>query len=89
MWYWRGENGYEFYDALGFHPRTGEVLAAITRDIINDWLRSQNNATQCYIIQRDPRAPVIYRDHLPGIDPETGRECRLVTNGVVERLTGC
>ena len=42
--------------------------------------------TQCYIIQRGARAPVIYRDHLPGMDPETGRECRLVTTGLIERL---
>jgi hypothetical protein len=35
---------------------------------------------------RGARAPVIYRDNLPGMDPETGRECRLVTIGVVERL---
>jgi hypothetical protein len=51
-----------------------------------DQQHCKQNATQCYIIQRGARAPVIYRDHLPGIDPETGRECRLVTIGVVERL---
>ena len=86
VWYWRTESGYEFYDAPGFHPRTGGVLTSITRDVISDWLRSQNNLKQCYIIQRDAQPPVIYRDHLPGIDAETGRECRLVTIGLVERL---
>jgi hypothetical protein len=86
VWYWRTESGYEFYDAPGFHPRTGGVLTSITREIISDWLRSQNNLKQCYIIQRDAQPPVIYRDHLPGIDAETGRECRLVTIGLVERL---
>ena len=59
VWYWRAESGYEFYDAPGFHPRTGEVLTGITRDVINDWQQSQTNATQCYIIQRD-RAPRSY-----------------------------
>ena len=83
VWYWRTESGYEFYDAPGFHPRTGGVLTSITRDVISDWLRSQNNLKQCYIIQRDAQPPVIYRDHLPGIDAETGRECRLVTIGLV------
>src|SRR5436189_1118773 len=86
VWYWRAESGYEFYDAPGFHPGTGEALTAVTLDVITKWEQSQKNAKQCYIIQRDARAPVIYRDHLPGIDPETGRECRLVTIGVVERL---
>ena len=86
VWYWRAESGYEFYDAPGFHPRTGEALTGVTLDVITEWQQSQKNAKQCYIIQRDARAPVIYRDHLPGIDPETGRECRLVTIGLVERL---
>jgi hypothetical protein len=86
VWYWRAESGYEFYDAPGFHPRTGEALTGVTLDVITKWQQSQKNAKQCYIIQRDARAPVIYRDRLPGIDPETGRECRLVTIGVVERL---
>jgi hypothetical protein len=87
VWYWRTESGYEFYDAPGFHPRTGGVLTSITRDVISDWLRSQNNLKQCYVIQRDAQPPVIYRDHLPGIDAETGRECRLVTIGLVKRLS--
>jgi hypothetical protein len=86
VWYWRAESGYEFYDAPGFHPRTGGALTAVTLDVITEWQQSQKNATRCYIIQRDPRAPVIYRDHLPGMDPETGRECRLVTISLVERL---
>ena len=86
VWYWRAESGYEFYDAPGFHPRTGGALTAVTLDVITEWQQSQKNATRCYIIQRDPRAPVIYRDHLPGMDSETGRECRLVTTGLIERL---
>jgi TPR repeat protein len=86
VWYWRAESGYEFYDSPGFHPRTGQALTGVTLDVITEWQQSQKNAKQCYIIQRDSRAPVIYRDRLPGIDPETGRECRLVTIGVVERL---
>jgi hypothetical protein len=84
VWYWRAESGYEFYDAPGFHPGTGEALTAVTLDVIRKW--QQKNATQCYIIQRDAREPVIYRDQSPGMDPETGRECRLVTIDVRERL---
>jgi hypothetical protein len=73
VWYWRAESGYEFYDAPGFHPRTGEALTGVTLDVITKWQQSQKEAKQCYIIQRDSRAPVIYRDRHPGIDPETGR----------------
>jgi hypothetical protein len=86
VWYWRAESGYEFYDGPGFHPRTGEALTGVTLDVITKWQQSKQNVTQCYIIQRGARAPVIYRDHLPGMDPETGRECRLVTTGLIERL---
>jgi hypothetical protein len=86
VWYWRAESGYEFYDAPGFHPRTGEALTGVTLDVITKWQQSQKNATQCYIIQRDAREPVIYRDQPPGMDPETGRDCRLVTIDVRERL---
>jgi hypothetical protein len=86
VWYWRAESGYEFYDAPGFHPRTGQALTGVTLDVIAEWQQSKKNATRCYIIQRDPRAPVIYRDRLPGMDPETGRECRLVTASLIQRL---
>jgi hypothetical protein len=86
VWYWRAESGLEFYDAPGFHPRTGQALTGVTLDVVTEWQQSQKNAKQCYIIQRDSRAPVIYRDRPPGIDPETGRECRLVTTGLIERL---
>jgi hypothetical protein len=86
VWYWRAESGYEFYDGPGFHPRTGAALTGVTLDVITKWQQSKQNVTQCYIIQRGARAPVIYRDQLPGMDPETGRECRLVTTGLTERL---
>src|SRR5438477_12532300 len=45
VWYWRGESGYEFYDAPG-HPRSGEALTAVTLDVINMWQQSQKNAKQ-------------------------------------------
>jgi len=38
VWYWRSRDGrYEFYDAPGFHPQSGEKLALVTRDVIEDW----------------------------------------------------
>jgi hypothetical protein len=61
VWYWRAESGYEFYDAPGFHPRTGQALAGVTLDVITEWQQSKKNATRCYIIQRDPSARNIPR----------------------------
>ena len=38
VWYWRGENKlYEFYDAPGFQPRTGDKLLLISKDVISEW----------------------------------------------------
>jgi hypothetical protein len=38
VWYWRGQNGeYEFYDNQGFHPRTGEALKVVDKDVIAAW----------------------------------------------------
>jgi hypothetical protein len=34
-WYWRGPGGqYEFYDAPGFHPRTGDQLTVLTKELV-------------------------------------------------------
>jgi hypothetical protein len=38
VWYWRSADGkFEFYDAAGFHPRTGDKLLLVTRDIVSEW----------------------------------------------------
>ena len=46
-WYWRSENGdYEFYDNRGFHPRTGEPLLVITREVNAKWKQEMEEAKQ-------------------------------------------
>lgn len=38
VWYHRTASGeIELYDAKGFHPRSGESLAAVTRDVVDAW----------------------------------------------------
>jgi len=88
LWHRRTEGGgFEFYDSAGFHPRTGEPLVTVSREVIDAWqdFQSKNAAKRCYIITRDARTPVRYGDK-PGLDPETGRQCREMTPEVVERL---
>jgi hypothetical protein len=88
VWYsGDGESHYQFYDNPGFDPRTGEALAIVTRDVLNEWNQSRllQTSQSCYVITKDPNHPVQYRDK-PGIDPDTGRQCRLVTPELVERL---
>ena len=87
VWYSRNAAGeYQFFDNPGFDPRTGEVLAIITRDVLGDWSERRKRGDQsCYIITKDSNQPVQYRES-PGIDPDTGRQCRLVTPELLERL---
>jgi len=54
VWYWRGPNGeYEFYDNPGFHPRTGEPLAVITREAIAVWKQDIETAKRKEIERRE------------------------------------
>ena len=85
VWYLRSANGeFEFYDRSGFSPSTGDPLSIISRDVLAKWKEYLDNhpSTPCYIITKET---VIYNDH-PGIDPVTGRECRLYTPQLLERL---
>lgn len=37
-WYWRKSDGtYQFYDAPGFQPQTGDQLKVVSRDVVDDW----------------------------------------------------
>ena len=38
VWYWRSAAGdFEFFDRPGFHPRTGDPLTTISKDVVNEW----------------------------------------------------
>ena len=78
----RGQ-GLRFQDE-GFHPLTGEQLAPVTREVVEDWKRemASKSEARCYVVTGDA---VQYGDK-PGIDPVTGKECREITPGLLERL---
>ena len=80
-WYWRRADGeFEFYDNKGFQPRTGEPLSVVTRDVVAEW--SDQAAKKCYVVTRE----TIRFGSKPGVDPQTGRECRPFSAGLLERL---
>jgi hypothetical protein len=80
-WYWRRPDGeFEFYDNKGFQPLTGQPLVVVTREVVEQW-RTQVSK-KCYIVTRE----TVRFGTEPGIDPETGRECRLLSPGLLERL---
>lgn len=38
VWYWHGDDdSYEFYDAPGYQPATGEPLQLVTKDVVAKW----------------------------------------------------
>lgn len=85
VWYGRNPNGdYEFYDRPGFHRVTGEPLIIVSRELIKSWRKYILDAAsqKCYIITRKS----VRYSSPPGIDPTTGRQCRLLTPQIVERL---
>jgi TPR repeat protein len=85
VWYRRAESDdFEFYNREGFHPRTGEALTAVSREVIEAWQQQKRDreSQKCYIITRD----AVRFGSKPGIDTTTGRECRLVTTEILERL---
>ncbi|MCB1544800.1 MAG: hypothetical protein H6872_02955 [Methylobacteriaceae bacterium] len=81
VWYWKSSGGeYEFYDNRGFHPRTGEALQPITREVLAD--HEQKQSHRCYVVTRDS----VRYGREPGVDPQTGRMCRQLTAGLLERV---
>src|SRR5215475_4166374 len=79
IWFHKSAGGdYEFYNRPGFDPQSGETLIIITRDVLDEWKAEK----KCYIITRDG---VRYGDK-PGIDQLTGRQCREMTDQLIERL---
>lgn len=81
VWYWKSAGGeYEFYDNRGFHPRTGEALQPISREALADY--EQRRSHRCYIVTRDS----VRYGREPGVDPQTGRMCRQLTAGLLERV---
>lgn len=42
VWYWQDSEGnYEFFDAKGFHPSTGEPLTPVDRTTLSKWRRQK------------------------------------------------
>jgi signal transduction histidine kinase len=70
VWYWRGPNGeYEFYDNQGYHPRTGEPLAVITKEAIDAWKRHADDARKKELDRRDRED----REHQHALEQELER----------------
>jgi TPR repeat protein len=64
---------------MGFHPETGDELEPVSKEIVELW---KAQTKKCYVITRDG---VRYSDK-PGIDQLTGRQCREITDQLIERL---
>jgi hypothetical protein len=84
-WHRKTETGdYEFYNRPGFNPRTGEPLIVVDLATIAAWkkYREEHQGSPCYVLTK---ASVRYGTQ-PGIDAETGRQCRPYSAEMLERL---
>jgi hypothetical protein len=84
-WHRKTETGdYEFYNGPGFYPRTGEPLIVVDLATIAAWkeYRKAHIGTPCYVLTKDS---VRYGTQ-PGIDAETGRQCRPFSAEMLARL---
>ncbi|MEZ2140781.1 hypothetical protein AAE026_00530 [Bradyrhizobium sp. DN5] len=86
VWYRRADKtgDFEFYDREGFDPRTGDALAVVSRDVIAAWqqYKRDSESQKCYVITKD----AVRYGNKPGIDSATGKECRLLTAELLQRL---
>lgn len=85
VWYTKLADGQiELFDLMGYHPDTGEELLPITRAIADKWKEQQSAKTEarCYIIVGN----TVRYGNAPGLDPLTGKECREIKPGLIERL---
>ncbi|WP_407050896.1 TIR domain-containing protein [Methyloraptor flagellatus] len=69
VWYQKTSNGdIELYDAKGFHPKSGEPLLPITRDVIEEWQTKRATARAVPSKAPEPVDPKTY----PFFDQITG-----------------
>ena len=84
-WYRREASGeFLFFNRPGFNPKTGEPLLVVDRDVLSEWnkYRLENRGTPCYVLTKDS----VRYGTKPGIDVETGRQCRPYSPEMLVRL---
>jgi hypothetical protein len=84
-WYRRNEAGeFEYYNRPGFYPQTGEALLVVDLPTISAWKKylEDHQGTPCYVLTKES---VRYGTQ-PGIDVQTGRQCRPFSAEMLERL---
>lgn len=70
--FWVSSSGrYEFYDAPGYQPQTGDKFVIVTRDVLNRWRDQQKTPTTP---QRAPNKVTIAADTV-FFDPVSGNPC--------------
>ena len=85
VWFWKSPSGsYELFDNEGYHPGTGDHLQPVTKEVVGELKQPPNPPPEpiCYVITREG----VSYGYKAGIDPVTGKECREIKPGLLERL---
>jgi TPR repeat protein len=71
VWFWRSEKGeYEFYDAPGYQPRTGDTLTVVTKDALEQ-LRRDGQAREKQLEEERRRIEQEQRERAEKVNRET------------------
>jgi hypothetical protein len=86
VWYWRSDQGdWEFYDNKGFHPRNGDQLQVVNREVLNRWQRELTEAPPR--IADNDKSKTVTAVNQPPV--QSGNDCdRLAGNPTDARKVG-
>lgn len=75
VWYWRDptDGHFEFFDGEGFDPINGQVLAAVTPDIISEWTKWTKEASKSQSSGNKKPPQKIDPANYAFFDPVTGK----------------
>ena len=59
VWFWRdpADGHFEFFDAEGFHPQNGQLLAPVTPEVVSDWIKwtKETSAAKANAVKKAPQ----------------------------------
>lgn len=87
VWFWVSDAGdYEFYDGPGFHPKSGDALKPVSRDVITKWKQAVQAAHDKTRIADQQANGEAQRQQPPSF-AEAWKQCQ--SSDADQRVIGC